>query len=212
MESFTEFLKQTPKLKHLPLPGIASQHKMAVAGRQQDLAHGKAGFKKAAVMFLVYPINGQTHFVLIERAITDSTHSGQIALPGGRMDPEDLDNPMTTAIRETWEEVGVHPQQQEVLKAGTALYIPPSNYKVYPYFAFAKARPTFTLQESEVQSILEVPLVRLLDDATIGTKVLSTSYISNLEVPCFTLNDHVIWGATAMILMEFRDLLINTFK
>lgn len=169
-------------------------------------------YKKAAVMLLLYPVAGVTHFVLIERAVSHSTHSGQIALPGGRMDPEDNDDPLATAIRETWEEVGVHPTQQEVLAAGTSIYIPPSNYKVFPYFAFAKARPTFTLQVSEVQSILEVPLASLLDVTNTGKKVLSTTYLSNIEVPCFTFNNRVVWGATAMILMEFKDLITSALK
>jgi 8-oxo-dGTP pyrophosphatase MutT (NUDIX family) len=215
VQSFEKFLNYAPKLSHLPLPGLPSQLKMAALERLEELQELglKSGTAKtAAVMMLLYPVAGETHFVLIERAVSDSAHSGQIAFPGGRMDPEDLNNPMNTAIRETWEEIGVHPQQQEVLVAGTSIYIPPSNYRVFPYLAFAKARPTFTLQLSEVKSILEVPVAGLLNPASATTQVLATSYGNNMEVPCFVLNGQVVWGATAMILMEFRDLLLDTMR
>jgi len=215
VQSFDHFLDYATKLSHLPLPGLPSQLKMAALERLEELQQLglKSGTAKtAAVMMLLYPIAGETHFVLIERAVSDSAHSGQIAFPGGRMDPEDLNNPVNTAIRETWEEIGVHPLQQEVLVAGTSIYIPPSNYRVYPYLAFAKARPTFTLQLSEVQSILEVPIANLLDPACATKKVLKTSYAGAIEVPCFMLNDQVVWGATAMILMEFRDLFLRAMS
>jgi hypothetical protein len=128
------------------------------------------------------------------------------------MDPEDNDDPEITALRETWEEVGVPISQQEVLIAGTSIYIPPSNYRVYPYLAFAKARPTFTLQVSEVQSILEVPIASLLDDTSVTKKTLKTSYLESTEVPCFILNDTIVWGATAMILMEFKELFTKALQ
>jgi 8-oxo-dGTP pyrophosphatase MutT (NUDIX family) len=209
VHSFEDFLKYASKLRNLPLPGLDSQLKMAAIERLDELQRNglnSTNHKTAAVMMLLYPIQGKTHFVLIERAVTDSTHSGQIAFPGGRMDPEDNNDPEITALRETWEEVGVPIAQQEVLLAGTSIYIPPSNYRVYPYLAFAKARPKFTLQVSEVQSILEVPIASLLDDANITTKMLKTSYLDITEVPCFMLNNRVVWGATAMMLMEFKEI------
>lgn len=210
MKSFSTFLKVAPKLKLLPLPGIDSQLKMAALDRLEELQRTTLTQHKpklAAVMMLLYPIDNETHFVLIERAVSDSTHSGQIAFPGGRMDPEDHNDPMKTAMRETWEEIGVPQTDQYVLAAGTSIYIPPSNYRVYSYLAFAKARPLFHLQISEVQSILEVPLASLLNDANATKRMLKTSYLESTEVPCFILNNQVVWGATAMILMEFKDLL-----
>lgn len=158
-------------------------------------------------MMLCYPIDGVTHFALIERVTSHGAHSGQIAFPGGRMDPEDRNDPVKTAMRETWEEIGVPMEQQHIVKAGTSVYIPPSNYDVYPYLAFAKARPQFTLQHSEVKSLLEVPITSLLRNAQITTQNLTTSYAIDINVPCFILNNQVVWGATAMMLMEFKELI-----
>lgn len=212
MNSFKDFLDAIPKLTHLPLPGTTSQLKMAAIDRLEDLQRlnlQNKTPKTAAVMMLLYPIDGVTHFVLIERAIDDSKHSGQIAFPGGRMDPEDNGFAQATAVRETWEEIGVAHERQHVIRAGTSIYIPPSNYEVYPYLAFAKAKPQFKLQVSEVRSIIEVPLARLLERTSITQQAITTSYMNDVTVPCFLLNGRVVWGATAMILSEFRDLLLH---
>ena len=159
-------------------------------------------------MFLVYERDKKSYFVLIERVKSTGKHSGQIAFPGGRSEKTDPDHAFT-ALRETYEEVGVPIEQQEVVMAGTPLYIPPSNYMVHSYLAFAKARPTFTPQKSEVNRIIEVPLSHLIDDSNISAVTLSTSYMSDVEVPCFEFNEVIVWGATAMMLNEYKHMLKN---
>ncbi len=172
---------------------------------QQTLLKTKTP-KQAAVMMLLYSRNGETHFALIERMISTGAHSGQIAFPGGRSEPEDA-NSSITALRETWEEIGIPMEQQEIIRATTPIYIPPSNYMVDPYLAFAKAEFQFTPQPSEVKSVIEVPLVQLLDDTNQSTKTLSTSYMKEVTVPCYYLQDQIVWGATAMMLAEFKAML-----
>lgn len=193
----------------MELPGIDIQHRMAAVERLAELQETSLKAqqpKRAAVMMLIYPKNHQPHFVLIERMQSPGAHSGQIAFPGGRREPEDR-NDQETAIRETFEEVGVSQQMQQVICSGTPVYIPPSNYLVSPYLAFAKAQPTFTPQPEEVQSIIEVPLADLLSQKYKGTATLSTSYMKEVEVPCYRLNKQVVWGATAMMLAEFEHMI-----
>jgi hypothetical protein len=67
--------------------------------------------------------------------------------------------------------------------------------------------PQLIPQESEVEAVLEIDLNDFLDDGCLTTQTLSTSYASNIEVPAFLLNGHVVWGATAMMLSEMKEIL-----
>ncbi|WP_303686142.1 CoA pyrophosphatase [Nonlabens dokdonensis] len=211
MTSFQEFLDRISKLKNLPLPGLQSQLKMAAVERLDEMRHSamKAqNHKEASVMMLVYPKNDIPHFVLIERAQTKGKHSGQIAFPGGRKEKTDVDNSYT-ALRETEEEIGISIEHQHLITSLTSLYIPPSNYMVYPYLAFAKAELQFKAQPSEVKSIIEIELAELLKDQNVSKTVLSTSYMKEVSVPCFYFGDVMVWGATAMMLQEIKDYFLQ---
>ncbi|WP_438962624.1 NUDIX hydrolase [Nonlabens sp.] len=209
MISFEIFKNSVSKVKKIPQPGFEVQRRMAAVERLEELQLNTLKTqtpRHAAVMMLIYPINDIAHFVLIERMQSKGAHSGQIAFPGGRKEPEDHDDSIT-ALRETHEEVGIAPEQQEIITAGTPIYIPPSNYMVAPYLAIAKTELQFIPQPSEVKSILEVPLHDLLDDAKKSSHTLSTTYMKNVTVPCYHLNNQIVWGATAMILAEFEAIL-----
>ena len=119
---------------------------------------------------------------------------------------------MQTALRETHEEVGVSPNVIEVYKELSQVYIPPSNFIVQPYLGIAKQTPKFIKQETEVEDVLEVYLADLLDDSNLTNKVVKTSYGVEVEVPAYLLNNHLVWGATAMMLAEVKDLLKQTLK
>ena len=114
---------------------------------------------------------------------------------------------MQTALRETHEEVGVHPKIIKVYKEMTQVYIPPSNFVVQPYLGIAEQTPKFVKQETEVEDLIEVYLKDLLSDNNLTHKKVQTSYGIEVEVPAFYLNNHLVWGATAMMLSEVKDLL-----
>jgi 8-oxo-dGTP pyrophosphatase MutT (NUDIX family) len=207
--SFKEFLNQLSKLKNLPLPGLESQLKMAAVERLEEMqavALQNKLPKEASVMMLIYPKNDIPHFVLIERTQSKGKHSGQIAFPGGRKEKTDLDNSIT-ALRETEEEIGISMEDQELIMPLTSIYIPPSNYMVYPYLAFAKAELQFTPQPSEVKSIIEIEVAELLNDQNLSRTTLSTSYMKEVSVPCFYFGEVMVWGATAMMLHEIKEVL-----
>ncbi len=194
----------------MELPGEALQMKMAPLERLLELkrlAYKAKTAKKAGVMALFYPsILGETHLALILRKTYKGVHSAQIGFPGGQYEIED-GSLLETALRETEEEVGVCRESISVLKQLTEVYIPPSNYFVHPYLGILKSTPQFVLQEEEVEALLEVPLVHFMEDKVQITKTLNTSYATNIEVPAFLLNGHVVWGATAMMLNEVREML-----
>jgi 8-oxo-dGTP pyrophosphatase MutT (NUDIX family) len=162
--------------------------------------------KKAAVMMLFYPKNYQTHLALILRTSYNGVHSSQIAFPGGKVEKEDIDL-QHTALRETHEEIGIRPNFIHVVRGFTEVYIPPSNFMVHPFMGYSHNELAFVLQEDEVAGIVELPLVDFLDDKILKTNSMKTSYAGTIDVPGFQVNEHFIWGATAMILSELKETL-----
>ena len=163
--------------------------------------------KKAGVMSLFYPNeNNETTLLLILRKAYDGVHSNQIAFPGGKEEEGDQ-NLLATALRETHEEIGVPPGQVNLIKELTHVYIPPSNFMVTPFVGLCTEEISFTAQEEEVERIVEVSLVDLLDERKIFSRKINTSYATDVDVPAFKLNGYTVWGATAMMLSEVKDLL-----
>ena len=206
---FDDFLKYAPKVLNVELPARDAHAKMVPPNREELLRNTdftKIKPKKAAVMMLFYPKKYQTHLALILRTSYNGVHSSQIAFPGGKVEVEDFDLKQT-ALRETHEEIGVHPNAINVVRAFTEVYIPPSNYMVYPFFGYSRDELKFVLQDDEVAGLVELPLKDFLDDKIIVTNTLKTSYADSMEVPGFQVAEHFIWGATAMMLSELKETL-----
>jgi 8-oxo-dGTP pyrophosphatase MutT (NUDIX family) len=213
--TFSIFNKQIVKITKLDLPGETSHYKMAPIERlkeltKQSLKKNKA--KRASVMVLFYPNKaGETHLALILRKTYKGVHSAQVGFPGGRQEVSDLSS-KHTALRETQEEIGVLQEDIRVLKKLTQIYIPPSNFFVEPFIGTCDKTPQFVLQQTEVEALIEVKISDLLDDGIYCTRRLSTSYATDIEVPAYILNTHVVWGATAMMLSEVRELLKQLYN
>ncbi|HSP82993.1 MAG TPA: CoA pyrophosphatase [Gillisia sp.] len=207
---FNDFKYKVSNLTNLELPGVEAQHKLAPILRIRELEQIDFNTKKpnkAGVMAVFYP-NDQhlTHLVLILRKTYRGVHSNQVGFPGGRVEVYDK-NLKHTALRETEEEVGISKDDVRVIKKLTKLYIPPSDFWVHPYVGLIDKTPILKPQESEVEKILEVNLDDFLDEENLIIQKLSTSYASEIEVPAYMLNGHVVWGATAMMLSELKELL-----
>jgi len=207
--NFDDFSNRISKIENLELPGSASHYKMTPLFRVKELESGKVlkkNPKRAAVMALFYPnLEGQTYLLLILRNTYKGIHSNQIALPGGKVEKSDL-NLLETALRETYEEVGADREQITVIRSLSEIYIPPSNFEVTPYLGLYKKEKPFLMQVEEVAAIVEVPLQDFMDDKKIFHQILNTSYAQNVEVPAFNLNGYTVWGATAMMLNEIKEL------
>ncbi len=194
----------------MPLPGRASHDKMAPPIRKQFISKEKIKAKnpkRAAVMVLFYPDENQkTKLLLILRKTYKGVHSNQIAFPGGKVEAVDK-NLNATAVRETYEEVGAKPEHIITLKPLTEVYIPPSNFLVQPFIGLYYKKTSFVIQEDEVETIVEVSLSDFLNDNSVEIEKVTTSYVENMETPVFKLNGYIVWGATAMMLNEVKELL-----
>lgn len=207
---FSLFEQAITKLQNKKLGGINAHFKLAPTSRKPYLKEMiiDESAKKSAVLALFYPNeNKKTEFVLTLRANYKGAHSSQISFPGGKFENADktLKN---TAIRETNEEIGINSSEIIIFKELTNVYIPPSNFLVTPYMGILTNPPTFKLN-NEVAKIVKVNLTELLSETCITTTKVTTSYATKMEVPCFMLNKTIVWGATAMMLSEIRELLKN---
>ncbi len=191
-----------------PLPGMRAQLEMAPqprVGKDVDLDI-PTSCRQSSVLILLYPRAGRLYFVLTRRTEVVRSHKGQISLPGGAR--EDNDSPAQTALRETCEELGVPQNGTEVLGCLSTLYIPRSNYCIYPFVAYRPEPPVFYADPVEVAEVLEVPLALLLDPSIRRMEYWSApDFDSPRRVPFFSIHGQVVWGATAMILSELVSVL-----
>ena len=178
------------------MPGDAAHFFMEPPERRQfqDIEKIKAlNPREAAVLALIYPKNNLPYLVMILRKTYKGVHSNQVAFPGGKVEKDDVDL-YHTALRETEEEVGVPQTEVKLVKELSKVYIPPSNFWVQPFLALWEIPKSFYKQEDEVEAILEVPLHEVLNDDNLKQQQLSTSYAKNIQVPAFSLNNHIVWG------------------
>lgn len=204
---FSDFLKYIPKIEKEKLLSVEAHMKMAPLERVSSLSSKEYLDKdprKAAVMMLLYPRDKEAHLVLIVRNSYPGIHASQIAFPGGKVEPTDVDLQFT-ALRETHEEIGVQPERIQIIKPFSELYIPPSNFLVSPFLGIVYDEITFSPSPYEVKRVLELPLRDLLDDSIITKVVMSTSYAENIKVPVFNVDKYVVWGATAMMMSELKE-------
>ena len=191
-----------------PLPGRASQYRMAHVGRDfPTFDTSKA--RKAAVVILLYPnAQKETQLVLIQRMFhPKDQHAGQISLPGGKLELSDA-SPKAAALRELEEELGVPSNDVTILGQLSELPISVSNFLVYPFIGVINQRPVFIPQPSEVHAILETPIIKFLEKSMRRKKDLKLRKGLVLKnVPYFDIKGHTVWGATAMILNEFSELI-----
>ncbi len=205
---FNYFINNLHALKENKLGGLDSQFRLAPKMRLKYSAEKitASNPKKAAVLALFYPNeNNETCFLLTQRATYNGTHSAQISFPGGKIETSDK-NLAQTALRETHEEVGIKKELITIVREITDVYIPPSNFLATPFLAYSIQKPSLSLNH-EVDHTFDVKLADLLDDTNISSINITTSYANKVDVPCFKLNNYIVWGATAMILNEIKELL-----
>ena len=190
------------------LPGESAQLKMAHAFRRNWLGKTPEHAVASAVMAILYPKDDETYVLFIQRSSRNPNdrHSGQISFPGGRFDENDASF-LQCAIRETEEEIGVQIAEHQIFTPLTSLYIPVSNFMVYPFLACVDILPEFVLQTSEVAAVIEYPLSYFVGEANQKTTSLTFADGNTLDdVRYYDLDGHILWGATAMMMCEIGEL------
>lgn len=205
------FDNQIAKLKeslNAGLPGPAAHIKMAPAHRDHliSISRGPEFARKSGVLILLFPDEqDEISTVFIKRMEYEGVHSGQIAFPGGKSEDSDPDI-IATAIREAEEEIGVKKESIQVVGRLSDLFVPPSNFIISPVIAQTPACPAFIPDMTEVAEIFTVPLRYFLNQDNSGEYKINYRNNLNISVPGFSYKNHLIWGATAMILSELLHI------
>tara|TARA_B100001250_G_C19657718_1_gene725607 strand:- start:375 stop:1016 length:642 start_codon:yes stop_codon:yes gene_type:complete len=210
-------IKTIRKNLETKLPGIRSWTRMAVKPindnnivneriiRYEELLSEKKlkDMKQAAVLVCFFKKNGEYHIPLIRRPMHEKNHPGQIALPGGaREENETLEN---TALREAFEEVGIIPDEVEILGRMTPLPVPVSKYLISPFVGITEHEPKWNINKQEVDELIILKFKDLIN-ADNGYYEDWNLNESVLRVPIFKIIKKEIWGATAAVLSELIDL------
>jgi 8-oxo-dGTP pyrophosphatase MutT (NUDIX family) len=184
------------------LPGQQAQNRMAPELR---LENNSGQYRNAAVMILLYTRNGSWYTVLMRRPEYKGIHSNQVSLPGGKFEDGDA-GLRETALRETGEETGIDDSRIRVLGYMSRLHIPVSGIEVLPVVGYFPGEPVFKPDPAEVAYLIEVPIKDLLDPQN-TRETFRTLMCKLVKVPYFQIGDDHVWGATAMILSEFLELI-----
>jgi len=189
-----------------PKPGLTAQLKMVTSPRpgNQVFTEVEDSSLKAGVLILLYQWKEKLHVVLTMRTDRVEFHQRQISFPGGRQERgESIEH---AALREAHEELEIPLETIRIIGELTPLYIPPSNYCIYPVVAVTDKRPSFRPSSLEVDEVIEIPLDHLVDPKN-ARREAWTLRGTEVMVPFYSFKDHKIWGATAMVLAEFIELL-----
>jgi 8-oxo-dGTP pyrophosphatase MutT (NUDIX family) len=186
-----------------PLPGTMAQLKMSPDVRRP--VSGQYPLRDAGVLLLLFPVESIVYTLFIKRAEYDGVHSGQVSFPGGMFEEEDeiLAN---TALREAQEETGIDPGKVEILGKLTPLHIPVSNINVHAFIGYTNSIPVFIPDPTEVQYVIEENVEELLKESNHKSKVMDILG-TVVTVPYFDIKGEHVWGATAMMLSEFTEIL-----
>jgi mutator protein MutT len=188
------------------LPGILAHRIMSPSTRPlihfDENDYPKA--KKGSVLVLFFPQDDSINMVFIKRPSYDGVHSGQVAFPGGKI--EEGESPEQAALRETKEEIGVPENKIILFNHLSNLYIPPSNFFVFPFLGYMAQRPEFIPDKNEVEYVIETPVEILLDPSIKG--VMEIKRMDEIiKAPYYLIQGQQVWGATAIILSELEFLL-----
>lgn len=189
------------------LPGVEAHNRMMSYQRPNASEAAKTikNVRYASVLVPMYEHQGEIYTSLMLRPQYQGVHSAQVSFPGGSREQQETAE--ETALRESHEELGIIPGEVNIIGHLSQIFIPPSRFLVTPVVGYLHRRPEFNPDPFEVDQLIEVPLLHLFDDG-IETQQEIEIVSKNMRVlmPCFLIDGHTIWGATAMMISEFKEL------
>ena len=202
---FQRFITQLKITINNDLPGEESHQKMRVIYDQSiELPFSKINSIPAAVLILLYLADNEIYFFLTKRTNELKHHKGQISLPGGTQ--EGNEKLIDTALRETQEEISINKTSISIIGTITPLFVPVTGFMIYPFIGYSHNKLEPKPDPVEVATIFSVNISDLLNEENRTTEQRNIRGY-DVQVPYFKLNDYQVWGATSMILSEFRDLI-----
>jgi 8-oxo-dGTP pyrophosphatase MutT (NUDIX family) len=188
----------------LPLPGGDAHEPFRAipVGDVKPLFEHGIPPRPGGVIILLYEDEGRIMFPLIKRAEYLGAHSGQISLPGGKAEPGE--EAIDTAMRECEEEIGVKADQLTVIGKLSEFYVMPSNFIVTPVIATMDYKPFFKPDPYEVVRVLEGSVEDIIREEAMKQKGILAAGKYPMMAPHFEIDNEIVWGATAMMLNEFR--------
>lgn len=207
MTDFVLLIDQLRVRLQQPLPGAIAHQAMRavpVGNILPNFTH-KVPPRPGSVLILLYPDQEKIVFPLIQRPEYVGAHSGQVSLPGGKA--EAGEDTITTALREGEEEIGINRNDVEILGCLSEFFVIPSNFLVTPVIGFAHSAPALKPDAIEVERILLADVNELVAPNAIETKEILAAGKFTMRAPHFLVDGRVVWGATAMMLNEFREVL-----
>jgi 8-oxo-dGTP pyrophosphatase MutT (NUDIX family) len=210
---FLEFIDVLKREIERELPGWEAQRRMISGRPEMDLvAIAKRNPRQSSVLILLYPSDKEIFTRLILRTEYKGVHSGQIAFPGGTKEEYDTDL-WHTALREANEEVGVLVDKIQLVGPLSPVYIPPSNFWVQPYIGMSEDYLPVVIQKEEVQRSFDVNINMILDPLVKQEKIMIRSGTeTGINTPYYNIEGYTVWGATAMMLSEFEELVRRVYK
>jgi len=183
--------------------GEVSHRKMLPPNRVLKVApEEKNALKNSSVLLLLFIENDELIACLIKRPTQMKYHAGQIALPGGRI--EEGETAIETALRETYEEIGIQSSDIEILGSLSEFYIEVSKFQIQPFVGWLHKKPEFRINSDEVEKTILFPIKHFKAPFNV---VKMETLSGEIKVPFIKFDGEIIWGATAMILSEFADIL-----
>jgi 8-oxo-dGTP pyrophosphatase MutT (NUDIX family) len=161
------------------------------------------GFAAAANLVPLHTKDGELHVLLTRRPKHMRRHAGQLSVPGGRLEPGE--DARAAALREAREEIGLHPDDADVLGRLSETLVLQSAFRLTPWVASVPYPYPWAADPREVEEILHVPL-SALERPGVHRVEPREAYGMRLDVHFFTLGDDLLWGATARIVWELLEI------
>lgn len=207
--SFNNFIERLKSSLQQPLPGEEAQFRLVPPSRGDYPEMDASSVRLGAVLALFYPGCNGVRLTFIRRSNSEGVHGGQIAFPGGAYEPTDH-SMLNTALREAEEEIGINAAEVSVMGELSTLYIPPSNFLVYPFVGYLSQKPVFSPDFREVSEVFALDVNELLNENSV-CEAKTNVRNSEITVPCFLIDGLVIWGATAMIVSELIEVIKRSY-
>ncbi|MBY0434407.1 MAG: CoA pyrophosphatase [Cyclobacteriaceae bacterium] len=210
--AFENFIDRLAERLKQPLPGPRAHEPLRATplGAIKPVFQHKLPPKPGSVLILLYPEGDTVKFPLTKRPEYIGAHSGQISLPGGKA--EEGETSVQTALREGQEEIGVLPSNIEVVGQLSEFFVIPSNFLVTPIVAYQKSKPLLVPDPVEVVKIIEGELGSLLKPDAVKTREILAARTYPMMAPHFLIEDEIVWGATAMMLNEMREVVRDVWS